>query len=423
MSWNLVLNKVIEIKKEYIKKFGVIDYLYTQNETSFERWVKELGNQEHVNLIKPLQINQLDNLILIRYGKYSDVFGGEEDITYEEFWDACDGFYLECRSVVINVETEELVLCPFKKFRNINECQETNIENVSERIKNAKCIEFSNKLDGSMQSARFYNGKVIMSGSMALDPSNSWRLEDGYRMVCENRHYKEMLENNPDLTFIFEYISMKDAHVVNYSKEQEGLYLIGIRDLDGKEYSYSDIHDFSTCYSIKTTEVYNKTLQQVLDELDAKKSNEAEGFVLNIDGFKVKIKYNDYVNMHHMLSAMSSINLIIKNIGDDTFDDMLSKIPNAYRDRVMKVANIVYRYILITRIKTEKYFLDAPKGNKKEFMLWTDDNVPPEYKGYCRQLYLGNSINYIKSGNEKCPHYKRLKDMGVENYTEIFKEE
>lgn len=48
----------------------------------------------------------------------------------------------------------------------------------------------------------------------------------------------------------------------------------------------------------------NEAKKKVDDEVDKKKSNEAEGFVLNIDGYKVKVKYDDYVRMHRLLSVL-----------------------------------------------------------------------------------------------------------------------
>jgi methylmalonyl-CoA mutase cobalamin-binding subunit len=54
-------------------------------------------------------------------------------------------------------------------------------------------------------------------------------------------------------------------------------------------------------------------------------------------------------------------------------------------------------------------------------MIWIDSNVPKEVKGYVRNKYLGRENNYIKGGNEQCPSYKKLKDMGIdENYSAIF---
>lgn len=436
MSWNPVLNKFIEIKNEYIKKIGYITYYYTdgytdKSETCLERWVEQLNGiepfnsyKEYEEILSCLELNQFGTMLLIRYGRYSNIYDGEIEASGEDFWDKYNGFYRECRSVVIDVEKDYLVLTPFSKFFNINELEETNIDKIQDRINKAKTVEFSDKLDGSMQSARWYGNKIIMSGSQAINPDNSWRLEDGYKMINSFSGYKDMLTKYPEYTFIFEYISLKDAHVVKYTKEQEGLYLIGIRNtINGEEYDYNTVIGIARVFNIPTTKIFDKSIQQVMDELDSKPSSEAEGFVINIDGYKVKIKYNDYVHIHKALSKLSSINLIIRNIADDTYDDLLAKLPLAYHEQVKKVAKIVVEYIKNTEQLIREYFIEAPKSDKKEFMLYVSNNVPREYQGYCRELYFGNKINVIKGGNEKCPHYKRLKDMGVTNYADIFMEE
>ena len=429
MSWNPVLNKFIEIKNEYQNKFGHIEYNYTEGytdetETCLERWVSELKNPEYDDLLSCLELNQHENMLLIRYGRYSNIYDGEIEASGEDLWDRYNGFYRECRSVVIDVVNDCIILSPFSKFFNINELEETSLENIQKRIDHANTIEFSDKLDGSMQSARWYNNKIIMAGSQAINPANSWRLQDGYRMLNENPRYKEMLKKNPNFTFIFEYISLKDAHVVKYTKEQEGLYLIGVRNvLDGRECNYKSVIDIANKFNIPTTKLFDKTLEKVMSELDDKSSDEAEGFVINIDGYKVKLKYNDYVHIHKALSKLSSVNLIIRSIADDKYDDLLSKLPVAYHEQVKKVAAIVVDYINRTEKTIREYYNEAPKDNKKEFMIWVSENVPREYQGYCRELYLGNKINVIKSGNDKCPHYKRLKDMGIEDYSKIFAED
>ena len=50
-SWNPVLNKFIEIKNEYKKRFGIVMYDYKEgytdeSQTCLERWVEELSNFE-----------------------------------------------------------------------------------------------------------------------------------------------------------------------------------------------------------------------------------------------------------------------------------------------------------------------------------------------------------------------------------------
>lgn len=426
MNWNPVLNKFIEIKNTYITKFGNITYDYVkgysdESETCLERWVKELGIPEYIDILSCLELNQFKNRLLIRYARYSNVYDGEVENSGEDFWDRYDGFYRECRSLVIDVVNDCIILAPYKKFFNIGEVEETSLENVRARINTAKCIEFSNKLDGSMQSATWYNGEIVMAGSQMPDPELSWRLADGYRMINSNPGYKEMLQAHPTCTFIFEYISLRDAHVVKYTKDQEGLYLIGVRRIKtGKELSYNCVIALAEFYNIPTTEIIDKTLDEVMMELDDKKSDEAEGFVINIDDYRVKLKYNDYVHIHKALSKLSSINLIIRSIANNQYDDLLAKLPAAYHNNVKKVASIVVRYINQEESKIREYYNKAPKSNNRDFMIWVTNNVPKEYQGYCRAMYLGQEINVIKSGNEKAPHYKKLKDMGVTDYNSIF---
>lgn len=73
------------------------------------------------------------------------------------------------------------------------------------------------------------------------------------------------------------------------------------------------------------------------------------------------------------------------------------------------------------------YTADARKGLRLseicKFMVYVSNNIPKKYQAYCRELYFGREINVVRSGNDKQPHYKKLKDMGVKNYSIIFTQE
>ena len=223
MNWNPVLKKCLEIKKEYEKRFGVIveyetDEQFKESKTCLERWVSELNRietcekyQEYETIVSFLLLTQHKNFLLVKYGRYNDIYG-QDNRTIEDFWNCYDGFYRECRSVVIDLEKECIVLAPFAKFFNINELEETNLENVQKRISKAKNVEFSDKLDGSMQSARWYDGRIVMAGSQALDPKASWRLQDGYRMINSLPGYGELLRKYNKymlMTCLFRIVSKK----------------------------------------------------------------------------------------------------------------------------------------------------------------------------------------------------------------------
>lgn len=407
MSWNPVLNLFLEIKQKMIKTNKNL-WEYKNGERScLEYWINVLNDSYYREIFQNLLINEFENYVLIRYGKFSKVFGNREnnDLKYNTFWDLYDGLYRECRSVVLDMSRDCLVLTPFKKFLNLNEIPETSMENIQKMIKNASCVEFSDKLDGSMQSARYYNGEIIMAGSQAINPEASWRLKDGYARLTDG--HKKMIMDYPEYTFIFEYISQKDAHVVHY--DREGLFLIGIRDVrDGREFGYHDVIKMANDYNVETTRVFDKTLEDVVSELDLKKANEAEGFVLNIDGYKVKIKYNDYVGIHKTINRFSSGNTIIEYIANDSLDDLIAKVPEAYKDQVRKTAYIIYDYLEMMKEKTEMYYLSAPKNNKKEFMVWVTDNVPEFLQGYVRNKFLGKSYDFLRKDRNS---YLKMKEL------------
>lgn len=417
MSWNIVLNKFVEIKNRFIQHFGINKLWEYTSGTCLEYWIKMLEDGELVKLIEPLKLNEFNNMLLIRYGIVLD--DCEENGVKKTFWELYGGFYMECRSIVIDIVKDRIVLCPFRKFNNLGAYEETSIENVKRRIAEAKCIEFSNKLDGSMQSARWYDGLLVMSGSMSLNPESSFRLEDGYRMIERQSNYMNFIKEYDGYTAIFEYISPKDPHVVKYADNMQGMYLIGVRNVDtGEELCYRDVIKIAKDYNLLTTETFDTDLNQVLSSLDSKKSSEAEGFVLNIDGFKVKIKYNDFVQIHGILSKMSSPNTIIQSIAEDTFDDLISKVPREYRDKIMDTAGIVNKYIKLMMSDISDWY-STLNGfrleTRKDTMSWIDTNVPKTYIPYVKNKYLGREVVLLKKRENQYRTMKEIMDF-MEKY-------
>jgi hypothetical protein len=414
----------MRIKRNYEWRFGKItnyDSIERTNDEGvkyktgcLEYWIEMLGKEKYINWAASLQFTYFDNMVLIRYGLHEDVEG---------MWTDKKSILRECRSVVINLEDEELVLTPFKKFFNLNEIEENRLENVLKEIKKAKSVECTNKKDGSMQFSRFYHNKIVMAGTKALDPKESWRLVEGYSWLTGN--HKLMIESNPDLTFIFEYISLKDVHVVMYEKEEEGLYLIGIREVNtGKEYSYAEVKEFADIYDVKMTEIENRTFDEIMEAVKQYKSNEKEGWVINIDGHRIKLKCDDYVQLHRILTHVSSINLIIKAVSDGYYDDLISKVPDVYRKRVNGIAKMIYQYIHETEFDIQYWYNKAPKDDRKTFFVWVNQNVPKDLRAYVSNKYLGYPYHVIKSGPDKQPHYKLAKEMGINgDYSAIFSQE
>ncbi len=401
-SWNPVLQLVTEIKRKYVASFGLDTY-------DFKTWIAKLGKQEYHDIFDCLHINQKDEFMLIRY-----------DLTevQQQMWEDPNSIYRECRSVVIDVKREELVLTPFRKFFNLNEVEENQLERIAEKFRSAQTGEVANKLDGSMQNARWYNGQLFVAGSMALDARDSWRLAEGYAMLTES--YVRMIQSRPDLTFIFEYISKKDAHVVVYEEKNEGMHLIGARSVEtGEHLPYHKLIELADHCEIKVVDLEQKTLEQLLVDMKQMKSNEKEGWVINVDGHYVKVKCDDYVNIHRLLDRVSSVNVIIEAIADETFDDLVSKVPDSYKERVNNVANLIFTYLKKMKEQINEWYAKAPKKTQKEFMIWVEQNVPQHIKPYVRSEYLDVKYNLLKKGKLG---YKKMSELGYREFVSETKE-
>ena len=471
-AWNPVLKYFVDLKNEYMEKTGKeIEYkkyprtfiIYDEMAqrdvqvkkviTCVEEWIEELDDDKHRQRINPLSFSQRDEILLVRYGREEDCFDEQEETANlrqqlteamseeeknklleqlkedylnkkEKFWNSYKGFYRECRSVVIDLKKEQLVLTPFAKFFNLGEMQETTHPVIMDIMPTLKNIEITDKKDGSMQCATCYEGEIFMSSSKSIEPNGSWRLVSGMEMLYSQSNYVDMVRENPDYTFIFEYIALKDAHVVVYEKEDEGLYLLGIRETNtGKQLTYKEVLEIGKYYGVRTTEIFkNESFFNIMNSLDNYKSNEKEGWVLNLikeDGTSqlIKLKCNDYVGVHKLISKISSVNVVIKNIADNTYDDLVAKVPETYKNRVLKISQVIFEYLRKMEKDISKYANQIDKTQeKKDIMIWIDENVPKSLKTYVRNEYLGVSYSLLKTKEHTAtPHYKNAKELGIQD--------
>lgn len=412
-NWNPLLNLIIEVKRAYETKTGkTCTYEVMEekpNKTCVNRWLEELNDTKFSRMFSGISLQQYKTFIIAHY---KDLLAAEDKdgnvIKYTGFFDLYDSLYMECRGVVIDAEREALALVPFRKFMNLNELSCVNTETVTERIKNGKCIEFSNKLDGSMISAGCYKKELIVAGSSSNNPNVSIQVKNSIDYINSHENYLRMIMEHPEETHIFEHIFPRlDPHIVVY--KQNGLYLTGIRCLkDGREYSYHEVLERAKEYEVMSTEVFNTSFEKVLNGLDEKKAPEAEGFVLNIDGFKVKIKFNDYVLIHRAITGITSRKSIIKAVAEGNADDLIAKVPEAFREKVIDQIEYVQSLIETIDKKTDTY-LPLLKGKEKvDAMIWINNHVPKKYHGIVREKYFGRVPNYILTG---AGHYRTLTEI------------
>lgn len=432
-EWHPLYKYVMDVKRKFIQSFFLLENQPCPDNYDFNYWIERshvwdeiydnsLTQTNYVKVLReifnPLHITCYKHYVLFKYKNFIEL---DEEYDLSSFFELHNGLYRECRSCVFDLKNDSIVLASLSKFKNYGEDEKDwSIKNIQNKYNLAQKIYITNKLDGSYQQYRYLKGQdeILGSGSMALDPVESWRLKEGYSLLTEGQ--KEMLKAYPDFTFIFEYISPKNPIVVKYEKNQEGLYLLAARGVqDGKEICFDVLKNIADEFGSKMTQWYsNSTLNQVLASTKDYLSSEKEGWVVDmVDGynnhFRCKIKVEDYVLMHKLLSQNISPNAVIDAVHSDRFDDFYAKCPDAYKDIIMGYFYTIFKYKNLYQelvdfcLQKGKEQCDNFAENKKEAMLWFENNIPKFLRGRVRCKYLGQENDFLLKKTE-CYRYAEI---------------
>lgn len=406
-----IVNKLMEYVLD-LKKYGLETSvnrveLYSKKDYSscLERWGRERGSKKDIEFFDSVKTNQHKNRVIIKYDMIA---------VGRSLWADEESIYRECRSIVINVETEEIVILPFQKFFNVGEIPENEPKRLREEVQNAEFFEIANKLDGSMQNISMDRSELVLAGSQSLDPDQSWRVELGYSLITEE--IRNMVEDNPNLTFSFEMIHEKNPHVVDYSNRSNGLYLIGTRDkTTGEQHSFQTIVSMAKNYKVQTTEIENKSLDDILFEMKEHGGDEKEGWVMYIDGRLVKLKCDDYVFLYKAIEGLVSTNTIIQQVREDKYDDFYAKLPSTVKAQVKEVIEntLKYREIVQKKVNLEYNRIKSDQVELRDFMVEAQ-KLPMEIRSFVIRKRAGQEYCILKGLKYK-DIIKKLIQEGIVN--------
>lgn len=278
---------------------------------------------------------QNGSLIILKYSKM---------VTFYDFWNQ---FYMETRGTVIDIEREELVSCPYRKFFNIGQKPEVDFNLVMEKIEHAKHVTIRDKKDGSMIACSKYRDNLVITtpGSFSSEQSK-WA-----RKLLETYNPKFVQQIPNGLTFLFEAIYPENRIVVDYGNEQN-LYLTNIRSIGtGRMLLDSEVCEFAHHFGFLRPELECSSPQKLSEDIhDENKypANEKEGWVFVIqtdtDDLLVKFKVDDYCAVHRAMSLAASPRIIYYVIKEDKFDDFISKIPPIAQVMANNIMQVILNY-------------------------------------------------------------------------------
>ena len=270
-------------------------------------------------------------------------------VQYERLW---DDITMMCRGLVTNSKGD-IVARPFKKFFNYEEHKPEDIPNED--------YEVYEKMDGSLGILFYYAGEWIMATRGSF---TSPQAQMGKYILDTKYNTAQLLEN---YTYLFEIIYPENRIVCDYGNN-EMLVLLGIINTKtGGELSYKVLDNESRITEIPLVMLY-KTWGEGYDLLKEEIGNNKEGYVIRFrNGFRMKIKGEEYKRLHRLLTNISSRD-IWEHLKDEMpLDDLIKDVPDEFYDWVKETANGLTTQFYKIDEEYNNIFNSIYSINKKDF--------------------------------------------------------
>jgi len=212
-----------------------------------------------------------------------------------------------------------IIARPFEKFFNLGELSRSEIPNNIQ-------FEAYDKLDGSMGIIFKYKDEVIIStrGSFVSDQAiyGNMLLTQKYKNTLSKIEYNK--------TYLTEIIYPENRIVINYGNEKSLTLLAIIDNKTGKDLPLDPLLGFPL------VKKYNGFSE--LSELVKIQEDNREGFVVKYDnGFRIKIKMDEYVRLHRIVTGVNNRRIWEYLKTGDSVLDMLDKVPDEFYNWVKKI--------------------------------------------------------------------------------------
>lgn len=278
------------------------------------------------------------------------IYNYTRKVQYEKLW---DNITKSCRGLILD-NNGNVIAKTFDKFFNLEEHSPEEIPNED--------FEVYEKLDGSLGILFWYQGKWILASKGSFTSTQSVK----GKQILDEKYNVEPIPKG--YTTLVEIIYPENRIVCNYGEDEVLVVLSMINSSNGKELDYDSllkINEETGLPVVKKSDGLKdyKTLKSTI-------SKDREGYVIKFrSGLRVKIKGEDYVYLHRLLTEFSTVDIweYLKDKKDLTF--LLEKVPDEFDAWVRNTArDLVVRYDNILKDYTEIFDdLDSKNLDRKDF--------------------------------------------------------
>ena len=292
----------------------------------------------------------------------------------------------ECRGLIFNTETGNLISHPYHKFFNAGEKEETQLNKIN-LYEPHVVLE---KLDGSMiRPIPTPEGFRLGTKAGITDVAMNAEV-----FVADKSHYARFIHKclSINVTPIFEWVSRKNRIVVDYPTDN--LILTGMRyNNTGNYVDYQVMKDYATSWSIPVVKAVDGLAVQNIELFvqQVREWDDGEGVVLRFDtGRMVKVKADDYVLRHKSKDAINQEKNVLQTILDDSVDDLVPLLTPEDAQRV-EAFQIAF-WMALEDVGTDIYDLykQIDRGqDQKEYATMAVPSVIPQYQPFMFKLRKG----------------------------------
>jgi RNA ligase len=249
---------------------------------------------------------------------------------YENKW---DNITKSCRGLILDKDGN-VIAKSFDKFFNLEEHSAEEIPNED--------FEVYEKLDGSLGILFWYQGKWILASKGSFVSEQALK----GKQILNSKYGVEPIPKG--YTTLLEIIYPENRIVCNYGDDEVLVVLSMISNATGKELDYDSLLKINEETGLPVVKKYDgiedyKTLKSLI-------SKDREGYVVRFrNGFRVKIKGEEYVRLHRILTGFSNVDIWEYLKDNKNLDELLDRVPDEFDSWVRNT---------IKDIKTEYEKLD-----------------------------------------------------------------
>lgn len=294
----------------------------------------------------------------------------------------------ECRGLIFNSKTGDLISRPYSKFFNIGERNETDINKIN-LYEPHVVLE---KLDGSMiRPIPTKEGFRLATKAGITDVAMNAEV-----FIADKPHYAKFINTaiKNNFTPIFEWCSRKNRIVVDYPEDQ--LILTAVRGNESGLYVlYSAMKEVAEQEGIPVVKAVDGLAVQNINLFvkQVREWDDGEGVVLRFNtGHMVKIKADYYVLRHKIKEQVSQEKNVIKIILEDGLDDLVPLLLESDVKLLQNFQKLFWKGVDEVSVELQELYNRSDENqSQKDFALFFVQSLLPKYQPFMFNMRKGMS--------------------------------